>query len=87
MTDRPTSCLVWLGKEPLTPGRNFLLKLGTSTAVATVEPAISVLDLDTRVRAPTEQLFMNDIGRAVLRLDREVATDRYVDCKETAASS
>ena len=86
VTDRLSSSgVVWMGKEPLTPGRSYLIKLGTCTAIATAEPAISVLDLDTRTYMTADQLFMNDIGRCTLRLDREIAGDPYVGCKETGS--
>src|SRR5262249_30876545 len=54
-------------------------------AQATVEPALHVIDLETRASAAADRLFMNDIGHCVLALDRSVAVDRYADNKETGS--
>jgi len=74
--ESPTSCrlrVVWVGKEPLTPGRSYLIKLGTTSAKATTEGALRVLDLDTGASNAAERLFINDIGECTLRLDRAIA--------------
>ena len=85
VTDRLAARIVWMGSDPLTAGRSYLIKLGTCTATATVEPKLSALDLDTRQSLPADRLFMNDIGDCVLALDRAVAVDRYADSKETGS--
>jgi sulfate adenylyltransferase large subunit len=77
--------VVWVGKEPLTPGRSYLIKLGTCSAKATVDAPLRVLDLDTGLSSATERLFINDIGECTLRLDRAVAADLYGDSKETGS--
>ena len=83
--ERLAARVVWMGSEPLTPGRRYLIKLGTCSATATVEPGLRALDLDTRALAAADRLFMNDIGDCVLTLDRPVAADPYADNKETGS--
>jgi uncharacterized membrane protein len=85
VTDRLAARVVWMGNEPLTPGRSYLIKLGTATATATVEEKLRALDLDTRAPLAADRLFMNDIGDCVLALDRTVAVDRYADSKDTGS--
>jgi sulfate adenylyltransferase large subunit len=85
VTDRLSSRIVWMGKDALAPGQRYLIKLGTRTATATVEPALRVFDLDTRASVAAERLFINDIGNCVLRLDRPIAVDAYAASKETGS--
>jgi sulfate adenylyltransferase large subunit len=85
VTDRLAARVVWMGNEPLAPGRSYLIKLGTCSATATVEGKLRALDLDTREPRAVDRLFMNDIGDCVLTLDRTVAVDRYADSKDTGS--
>jgi sulfate adenylyltransferase subunit 1 (EFTu-like GTPase family) len=85
LTDRLSARLVWMGEEPLTAGKPYLLKLAASTATATVEPGLRVLDPDTRTSTPAECLTINGIGTGILELDRRIAVDRYADNKETGS--
>jgi sulfate adenylyltransferase large subunit len=85
VTDRLQARVVWVGKEPLAPGRSYLIKLGTCSAKATVEAPLRVLDLDSGTSSAAEKLFINDIGECTLRLDRAVAADCYAQSKETGS--
>jgi sulfate adenylyltransferase large subunit len=85
VTDRFCARLVWMSEEPLTPGKRYLLKLTTCTATAVVEPALSVIDLDTGQSTSAERLSINSIGAGILELDRRIAVDRYADNKETGS--
>jgi sulfate adenylyltransferase subunit 1 (EFTu-like GTPase family)/uncharacterized membrane protein len=85
VSDRLQSRVVWVGKEPLAPGRGYLIKLGTTNAKATAEAPLRVLDLATGASNPAERLFINDIGECTLRLDRAIAADLYTESKETGS--
>jgi len=85
VASRLAARVVWMGKDALAPGRSYLIKLATSTAKATVEPALRVIDLETRASADADRLFINDIGHCVLALDRPLAVDRYADNRETGS--
>jgi sulfate adenylyltransferase large subunit len=85
VTDRICARIVWLAKEALAPGRNYLVKIGTCSANASVEPSLHILDLDTRALKTADKLFINDIGQCVLRLDRPIAVDLYAESKETGS--
>src|SRR6266704_1635527 len=69
----------------IAPGRSYLIKLGTTSAKATAEAPLRVLDLDTGVSSAATRLFINDIGECTLRLDRAIAADRYAESKETGS--
>jgi len=83
VTNRLAARLVWLGEEPLTPGRPYLLKLSACTTTATLEHGLRVFDLDTRKSTVADCLPINGIGTGILGLDRAIAVDCYADNKET----
>jgi sulfate adenylyltransferase large subunit len=85
VTERFSARVIWVGQDALVPGRPYLLKLATSTINATIEYPLHVVDLDTRSYAPADHLRTNDIGTAIVQLDRPVAVDRYADNKETGS--
>jgi sulfate adenylyltransferase large subunit len=85
MTDRFSARLFWISSEPLAPGRDYLLKLATTTATAKIEPDIDVFDLDTGGLVGAQTLAQNEIGSGTLKLDRPIAADRYEDCKDTGS--
>ena len=85
VTNRLSARIVWIGKDALVPGRGYLLKLAAATVNARIEPPLHVMELDTRELALADRLCTNEIGRAVVRLDRLVAVDRYVDSRETGS--
>jgi uncharacterized membrane protein len=61
------------------------VKLATATATATVEEPLRVVDLETNRSAPAQYLEANDIGTAVMRMDRLIAVDRYTDSRDTGS--
>jgi sulfate adenylyltransferase large subunit len=85
VADRFYARLVWMSEEPLIPGKPYLLKLAACTATATLEPDLSVIDLDTRQSTPADCLQINSIGTGTVELDRRIAVDRYADNKETGS--
>ncbi|MBI4275601.1 MAG: DUF2061 domain-containing protein [Rhizobiales bacterium] len=82
VTDRLHVRIFWMGNESLAPGRRFLVKLGTSSAVATVAPPITVIHPETNEGIRCDRLVSNEIGHCVFRLDRPVATDLYADNRQ-----
>jgi sulfate adenylyltransferase large subunit len=85
VTDRLHAHLVWMGEDPLTPNKPYLLKLATSVVTAIAQPVLRIIDLDTRDSAPVDRLAINEIGTGILELDRRIAVDRYTDNKETGS--
>jgi len=83
VADRLAARVVWMSEEPLTPGRAYLVKIGTCAAKATVEPGLQVIDLDSREANASDTLAHNGIGTCILQLDRPVAVDRYQDNRAT----
>jgi len=74
-----------MDRHVLAPGRSYLMKLATATAAAKVEPGLRVIDLDSHKSIAADQLAPNEIGVCTLKLDRQLALDRYADAKETGS--
>jgi len=85
VADRFGTRVVWIGPGPFVPGRSYLLKLATASAVATFEKPLRVVELETDRSVDADRLAANDIGSAVMKLDRLVAADRYLDRRDTGS--
>jgi len=83
--DRLSVRLVSMAEERLAPGRTCLLKVGTCTANARIEPLLQVFDLDSRAAKPSREIANNEIGTCVLQLDRPVPVDRYGENRATGS--
>lgn len=73
-----SATLVWLHTDALAPGRRYLAKLGTRTAVARVTLVTSVFDpTGGEHHPPVAAIGLNDIAEVRLRFDQPVALDLY----------
>jgi sulfate adenylyltransferase large subunit len=75
----------WLGDRAASPGGRYLLKHGTRSVPARLDAIDHRLDVETLVRAPANELALNDIGRVRLRVGSELAVDAYADSPSTGA--
>jgi sulfate adenylyltransferase subunit 1 (EFTu-like GTPase family)/uncharacterized membrane protein len=85
VTSRLGARLVATGTDALASGRSYLLKLGTVTVKGKLQRGLQVIDLETHRCRAAQQLAPNEIGTAVVMLDRPIAVDRYADCRETGS--
>jgi sulfate adenylyltransferase large subunit len=85
VTDHLGVRLVATGTEDLLPGRPYLLKLATAMVTAKINSGLQVIDLETHQYRAALHLAVNDIGTAVIALDRPLAVDPYADCRETGS--
>jgi len=81
--NRLCAFLIWIGADPLAPGRTLLLKIAAATVNATIEPGLQIIDLDTGRALSAKRLVTNKIGTAIVGLDRYIAVDRYADIADT----
>jgi sulfate adenylyltransferase large subunit len=85
ITDRFDARLIWIGPDALEAHGSYLMKLAAVTATATIEQPLCLVDLDTNRSAAADGFAANDIGTAVIKLDRRIAVDRYLDCRDTGS--
>jgi sulfate adenylyltransferase large subunit len=77
--------LFWTGGQALRPGDTLYLKLGTASALATVESVDRRIDPDRGSPALAAGLAPNDIGDVTLSLDRLLSFDAYAASRETGS--
>lgn len=79
--------LCWLGNDPLSPARKYLIKHGTRTSTARIDKVLGRRDMHELVERHPEQqtLAMNDIGRVHVRTRDPLAVDAYSELAATGA--
>jgi bifunctional enzyme CysN/CysC len=85
VTRRFGADLVWMDEAPATPGKRFLLKIGTATVPATVARVADTLDIQSLKRTPAAILELNAIGRVEIEANQPVAFDPYAENRQTGA--
>ncbi len=75
--DQFEATLVWMGDAPMLPGRNYLMKIGTKVATATVTPLKYKVNVNTLEHVAATKLELNEIGVVQLELDQEIAFEPY----------
>ena len=75
--DQFESTLVWLGDEPMLPGRSYLLQAGARTVGASFATPKHKINVNTLEQLSAKQLELNEIGVCNLSLDRSIAFDPY----------
>lgn len=77
--------ILWLGNEPMLPGRDYLLRIGHAWTTAHVTSLRHRLDMTTREHQAARLLEMNDIGLCHLTSLKSLSFDPYVENRATGA--
>ena len=85
VADQFAAHLVWMGNEPLLPGRSYLMKVNQSTITATVTELKHGVDVNSLAKLAAKTLALNEVGVCNLSVARPVVFDPYADNKETGA--
>jgi bifunctional enzyme CysN/CysC len=85
LADQFAAHLLWMGEQPMLPGRPYTMRLGTATLTATVSELKHQLDIGTGLRKAAKQLALNEIGFANFALDRTMAFDAYSENRDTGS--
>ena len=81
VADQFETTLVWMGDEPLLPGRPHWLKLATQTVSATVQPPKYAVNVNTMEHIAAKSLELNAIGVATIATDRPIVFEPYAENK------
>jgi bifunctional enzyme CysN/CysC len=79
--DRFEASLVWMGDEPLLPGRGYWLQLGPQSVTAFVKAPKYEVGIETGERLAAKTLGPNAIGVAELSTDRPLIFEPYADSR------
>jgi GTPases - Sulfate adenylate transferase subunit 1 len=86
VTSRELDAVIcWLAETPLRPGDRYRVRHTTRDVPGVVTVVHDRLDVSTLDASPAEELGLNDIGHATLRLAEPVVAEPYVDCRATGA--
>ena len=83
ITDQAQVHLLWMSEDRLNPGRQYILKAGTRSAVAWVSELKYKVNINTLEHTAAKTLELNDIAVCNISIDRNIACDAYATCRET----
>jgi len=83
VADQFETTIVWMGEEPLLPGRPYWLKIGAKTVSATVTEPKYKINVNTLEHLAAKQLELNEIAVCNISLDQPVAFDAYAENHDT----
>ena len=76
---------LWMGDEPMLPGRAYLMRIGTRYTPVKITSLKHRIDVDTLENLAARTLTLNEIGVGNLSTTTPVAFDPYADNRETGA--
>ena len=79
VSDQFAAHLLWMGDEPLLPGRHYLLKAGARTVTARVTEIKYKSDVNTQEHIAAKRLELNEVAACNLSLDQAIAFEPYAD--------
>jgi bifunctional enzyme CysN/CysC len=82
VADQFAAHLLWMGEQPLLPGRPYWLKIGTRTVSASVTEIKHKVDVNTQDQLAAKHLELNEVGYCNLHLDQAIAFEAYADNRE-----
>lgn len=85
IADQFVAHLLWMSPDELLPGRSYLMKVGTSTALATVTALKHKVSINTLEHSAAKTLHLNEIGVCNLSLDKAIAFEPYSESREAGS--
>ncbi len=85
VSDRFQATLVWLGEEPLQPGKRYDIKRATTYVPGNITQIDQRINVNTLEKSPASQLQLNEVAEVTLSLDAPLALDNYLDNRTTGA--
>ncbi|UTW06782.1 sulfate adenylyltransferase subunit CysN [Pseudomonas benzenivorans] len=77
--------LVWMGEEPMLPGKKYDIKRATSYVPGTIASLQHRVDVNTLEQGAASSLQLNEIGKVTVALDASIALDGYDYNRTTGA--
>ncbi|HEX7021506.1 MAG TPA: sulfate adenylyltransferase subunit CysN [Trueperaceae bacterium] len=77
--------LLWMGEQPLLPGRPYWLRLGTRTVSAQVTEIKHRVDVNTQEHLAAKHLDLNEVAYCNLNTDQPLVFEPFADDKALGA--
>ena len=78
-SDQFQSRILWMSDSAMIPGRQYIFKSNTQTAILTLGKLKHRIEVNTLDRLPAKTLELNEIGVCNISLDKRIAFDSYDD--------
>jgi len=85
VADQFAAHLLWMGDEPMLPGRPYLMRIGTRYVPVKMTALKHRIDVDTLEHFAARTLSLNEIGVGNFSSAASIAFDAYADNRETGA--
>ncbi|OCX98010.1 MAG: bifunctional sulfate adenylyltransferase subunit 1/adenylylsulfate kinase [Pseudomonas sp. K35] len=85
IADSFDAMLVWMGEEPMLPGKKYDIKRATSYVPGSIASIAHTVDVNTLEQGPASSLQLNEIGKVRVSLDTSIALDGYAQNRTTGA--
>jgi bifunctional enzyme CysN/CysC len=85
VADQFAAHVLWMGDDPLFPGRPYLMKIGARYVPVRVTALKHKIDVDTLEHLAGRSLALNEIGVCNLSTSTPIAFDAYAENRETGA--
>ncbi|MEH6651924.1 MAG: sulfate adenylyltransferase subunit CysN [Motiliproteus sp.] len=84
-TDRFNANLVWMSEDAMLPGKEYLIKIGTTTVTGHVSSLRHKIDVNTLEQQLGSELALNEIALCEFNLDRPIIADDYSKHQDTGS--
>jgi sulfate adenylyltransferase subunit 1 len=85
LSNKINAMIVWMGEEPMTVSRNFLLKTSTTVISGYFEEIHYKVDINSYDKIQTDRFSLNDIGSCTLSINQLIAADTYLTNRLTGS--
>jgi bifunctional enzyme CysN/CysC len=85
VVDQFAAHVLWMGEDPMLPGRSYLMRIGTKYVPARVTTLKHKVDVNTLEHFAAKTLGLNEIGLCNVATASPVAFDPYRENRETGA--
>lgn len=85
VSDKFRANIVWMAEKPLTPGRQYAIKLATRKVYGSVSLIHHRIDVNTLEHHDANELKLNEIGSCTVSVNAPVVFDPYKNSKWTGS--
>ncbi|EWC41073.1 sulfate adenylyltransferase subunit CysN [Stutzerimonas stutzeri] len=85
IADSFDAMLVWMGEEPMLPGKKYDIKRATSYVPGSIASIAHRVDVNSLEQGAASSLQLNEIGKVKVALDAPIALDGYAQNRTTGA--